>query len=158
MKKIIAIIVLILTTVSTINAQEWHTNYKEAKQLASKESKPIILVFQGSDWCAPCIKELPYFEALNEEYKSKNVEVILVSLDFPKQYETRLKPFIAEHKLKSEIVVLNDVDSNTWIPKVDKEWSGAIPATIIYNKSKRAFYEKSFNLKELKTEVNKFLN
>ena len=133
-------------------------NFDELEPLLNKKDGKTYVVNFWATWCAPCIKELPYFEALNEEYKSKNIEVILVSLDFPKQYETRLKPFIAEHKLKSEIVVLNDVDSNTWIPKVDKEWSGAIPATIIYNKSKRAFYEKSFNLKELKTEVNKFIN
>jgi len=54
--------------------------------------------------------------------------------------------------------VFVDVDSNTWIPKVNKDWSGAIPATLIYKNDKRAFYEKSFNLEELKTEVNKFLN
>ena len=133
-------------------------NFDELEPLLNKKEDKIYVVNFWATWCAPCVKELPYFEALNEDYKSKNIEVLLVSLDFPKQYETRLKPFIAEHKLKSEIVVLNDVDSNTWIPKVDKEWSGAIPATIIYNKSKRAFYEKSFNLEELKTEVNKFLN
>jgi len=101
---------------------------------------------------------LPYFETVNEEYKSKNVEVILVSLDFPKQYENKLKPFIKAKNLKSKIVVLNDVDSNTWIPKISEDWTGAIPATVIYSKDKRAFYEKSFNLEELKTEVNKFLN
>ena len=132
-------------------------NFDELEPLLNKKEDKVYVVNFWATWCAPCVKELPYFEALNEDYKSKNIEVLLVSLDFPKQYETRLKPFIAEHKLKSEIVVLNDVDSNTWIPKVDKEWSGAIPATIIYNKSKRAFYEKSFNLEELKTEVNKFL-
>ena len=101
---------------------------------------------------------MPYFETLNKEYQSKNVEVILVSLDFPKQYEKKLKPFIVNKNLISRVVALNDVDSNTWIPKVNKDWSGAIPVTLIYKNDKRAFYEKSFNLEELKKEVNKFLN
>ena len=101
---------------------------------------------------------MPYFETLNKECQSKNVEVILVSLDFPKQYEKKLKPFIVNKNLISRVVALNDVDSNTWIPKVNKDWSGAIPATLIYKNDKRAFYEKSFNLEELKKEVNKFLN
>lgn len=133
-------------------------NFNELEPLLNiKDDKTYVINFWAT-WCAPCIKELPYFETLNETYKSKNVEVILVSLDFPKQYNTKLKPFIVKHKLVSKIVVLDDVDSNTWIPKVDKDWSGAIPATIIYNKNKRAFYEKSFDLEELKVEVNKFLN
>jgi hypothetical protein len=46
---------------------------------------------------------------------------------------------------------------NDWIPKVDEDWSGAIPATIIYNKDKSEFYERSFNLEELETELQKFI-
>ena len=133
-------------------------NFNELEPLLNRKDDKIYVVNFWATWCAPCVKELPYFEALNEEYQNKNVEVVLVSLDFPKLYDTNLKPFIIKHKLKSSVVALNDVDGNTWIPKVDKNWTGAIPATIIYNKSKRAFYEKSFNLEELKAEVHKFLN
>ena len=53
--------------------------------------------------------------------------------------------------------MLNDVDSNAWIPKVSEDWSGAIPATIIYNKNKKTFYERSFNYKELETELKQFI-
>lgn len=133
-------------------------NFKELEPLLNKEDDKIYVINFWATWCAPCVKELPYFEKLNTEYKSKNVEVILVSLDFPKQYEKKLKPFIQKHKLASKVVALNDTDSNTWIPKVNKDWSGAIPATIIYNKEKRQFYEQSFNYKELQTEVSAFLN
>jgi len=133
-------------------------SFKELEPLLHKQDDKIYVVNFWATWCAPCVKELPYFETLNAEYKSKNVEVLLVSLDFPKQYEKKLKPFIEKHKLASKIVALNDTDSNTWIPKVDKNWSGAIPATIIYNKDKRRFYEQSFNYEELQTEVNAFFN
>ncbi|RZJ59322.1 MAG: TlpA family protein disulfide reductase, partial [Flavobacterium sp.] len=51
-------------------------------------------------------------------------------------------------------VLLRDPDSNSWIPKVDSTWSGAIPATIIYNKNKRKFYERSFTYEELESELN----
>ncbi len=56
MKNIITIVIIVLATVSAINAQEWQTDFEKAKKTASTENKPIILVFQGSDWCAPCIK------------------------------------------------------------------------------------------------------
>ena len=125
--------------------------------LESKDSKKTYVVNFWATWCAPCVKELPYFEELNVNYSTKNVEVILVSLDFPKQIESKLVPFLEKKGLKSEVVVLNDVDSNTWIPKVNEEWSGAIPATVIYNKSKSTFYERSFNYKELETELKQFI-
>lgn len=121
-----------------------------------KDDKVYVVNFWAT-WCQPCVEELPHFESINTSYKHKGVNVILVSLDFPKMIESRLFPFMADYNIQSEVVVLNDPDSNTWIPKVDKSWSGAIPVTIIYNKDKRIFYEKTFTLDELKTEVEKFL-
>ena len=126
------------------------------KYLNADDDKTYIVNFWAT-WCAPCVRELPYFEKIGTEYNTDQVEVILVSLDFPKHYDSKLKPFILENDLKSKIVVLNDVDSNSWIPKVDENWSGSIPATLIYNKEKRQFYEQSFNYDELKTELKQFL-
>lgn len=127
------------------------------KFFKTENDKTYVINFWAT-WCGPCIKELPHFEVLNEEYKSKNVEVILVSLDFPKAYEKKLKPFIIKHKLNSKIIALNDTNSNSWIPKVSEAWSGAIPATLIFNKDKRQFYERTFNYNELINEVEQFLN
>jgi thiol-disulfide isomerase/thioredoxin len=126
------------------------------KYLNTTSDKTYVVNFWAT-WCSPCIKELPFFEELNKNYSSKNVEVILVSLDFPNKYETSLKPFIKEKNLQSKVVALNDTDSNTWIPKVSEDWSGAIPATLIFNKEKRLFYEQSFTYTELENEIKQFL-
>lgn len=91
-------------------------------------------------WCVPCIEELPAFEKLNAEYKDKNVKVILVSLDMVKMVETRLLPFIKNKALQAQVLYLRDPDADSWIPKVDPAWTGAIPATVIYKDGKRAFY------------------
>lgn len=126
------------------------------KFLETNSDKTVVVNFWAT-WCAPCVKELPYFEQLNANYKNQNVEVILVSLDFPNKYDSNLKPFIVKHQLKSKVVALNDTNSNRWIPAISKDWSGAIPATLIYNKEKRQFYEKSFTYNELEKEVKQFL-
>ena len=123
----------------------------------TKDSNKTYVVNFWATWCAPCVKELPYFEELNSNYSNQNVEVILVSLDFPKQIQSKLIPFLEKKGLRSEVVVLDDVDSNSWIPKVNEEWSGAIPATVIYNKNKAKFYERSFNYQELETELKQFI-
>jgi len=101
---------------------------------------------------------MPYFEKLNANYKDKNVEVLLVSLDFPFNYDKKLKPFIKKNKLQSKVVALDDPDMNSWMSKVDEEWSGSIPITIIFNKNKRQFYERSFTYNELENELKQFLN
>lgn len=126
--------------------------------LINKNDNKTHIVNFWATWCLPCIKELPYFEAINKKYLSENVEVLLVSLDFPNQYEKKLKPYILEHNLKSKVVALNDTDMNSWIPKIDEEWTGAIPMTIIYNNKERKFYEQSFTYEQLEEELKQFIN
>jgi hypothetical protein len=46
---------------------------------------------------------------------------------------------------------------NSWISKVDANWDGAIPVTLIYNTSKRSFYDRTFNYNELESELKTFL-
>ncbi|NOR28221.1 MAG: thioredoxin fold domain-containing protein [Lutibacter sp.] len=81
---------LLTSTIATINAQEWHTDFKLAKEIASKEHKNLILVFQGSDWCGPCIK-LDKEIWSQEEFKAyaKN-NFVMVKVDFPKRKINKL--------------------------------------------------------------------
>lgn len=121
------------------------------------ETDTVYVVNFWATWCAPCVKELPYFERLGAQYKSRKVKVLLVSLDMNKQVESSLLPFIARKNIKEEVVHLHEPDANEWIPKVDAQWSGALPATLIFTKSVRKFYERSFTYEELEHEVNQFL-
>lgn len=118
-----------------------------------QEGNKTYVVNFWATWCAPCIKELPYFETIN---KNPNIDVLLVSLDFPQHKESRLLPFIAKHQLQSKVVHLDDTNENVWINAIDSNWSGAIPATIVYNSQKRGFYERSFTKNELETLVKSF--
>ena len=132
-------------------------DYDGLEPLINKNDEKIHVVNFWATWCAPCVKELPYFENINEIYKENGVEVLLVSLDFPRNYDSKLKPFIKKHSLKSEVIAFDDIDQNRWIPAINKDWSGALPATIIYNDEKRQFYERSFTQEELEIELKQFL-
>ncbi len=143
-------------TISEINIPTY--NYNELEPLLNQKNDTTYVVNFWATWCKPCIKELPAFEKINEQYASKKVKVLLVSLDFPRQLKTKLIPFVKNRQIKSEVVLLDDPDANGWIPKIDKEWSGAIPATLLYNDTERAFYERSFTYEEIETELISILN
>jgi len=132
-------------------------NFNGLQPLLNKNDGKTYVINFWATWCKPCVAELPYFEQVQEAYKSKGVEVVLVSLDLPSMVETNLIPFLEKHQLKSTVVLLDDPRQNEWIPKVSDKWEGSIPATLMYNEKDRVFYEKSFTLEELKLNLNQIL-
>jgi len=122
-----------------------------------KENDTLYIINFWATWCKPCVEELPYFQAFYENNKSQPIQMYLVNLDFPKMVETGVVSFIEKNKLTPPVLHLNDPDANRWIPLVDENWSGAIPATVIYKGTDRAFYETSFTLSTLEEAVTKIL-
>jgi thiol-disulfide isomerase/thioredoxin len=157
MKQFLLLLLFSITACKN-NAPELHIyDYDGLEPLINKTDNNIHIVNFWATWCAPCVKELPYFETINANYKDKGVDVLLVSLDFPKTYDSKLKPFIIKKNVKSKVIALDDTNQNRWIPAIDQSWTGALPATIIYNSTKRHFYERSFTQEELEKELKQFL-
>jgi thiol-disulfide isomerase/thioredoxin len=127
----------------------------EKNVLQRKESSVTYVINFWATWCGPCVAELPYFFKLEEQYSGKDVKFVYVSLDFLKNLETKLLPFLENRNIKNKVVVLDQKDVNTWMSKIDKKWSGAIPATLIFNTKKRVFLEQNFESSE---ELEKALN
>lgn len=132
-------------------------NFSQFEPILNRQNDTIYVINFWATWCAPCVKELPYFEDIQNTYSKQKVKVILVSLDFPEKIKSQLIPFIKEKNITSQVIILDDSNENKWIPKIDESWSGAIPATLIYSKNKRAFYEQSFTKELLFKEIEKFI-
>jgi len=75
----------------TLPAQNWQTDFEKAKAQAQKENKNIMLVFSGSDWCAPCIK-LDRAIWQSEEFKKESQNWVIYKADFPKKKDNQLSP------------------------------------------------------------------
>lgn len=84
------IIILTLLMSCHVFSQEWQTNFEKAKELASKNNHNIILVFQGSDWCGPCIKlDKEVWSTSEFQDLSKN-HFIMFKADFPRKKANKL--------------------------------------------------------------------
>ncbi|MFI5157044.1 MAG: thioredoxin family protein [Chitinophagales bacterium] len=83
---------LILTAICCFSFSAWHYNLDEAKEIARKDHKFILLNFSGSDWCGPCIR------MHKEIFESKSFSafadssLVLVNADFPRMKKNQLSP------------------------------------------------------------------
>lgn len=88
MKKFITVLVLAITSFGF--AQDWNYNFEEAKTLAKEQNKDIVIIFSGSDWCAPCIK-LDKNIWQSDAFKKESADKwILVKANFPRKKANQL--------------------------------------------------------------------
>jgi thioredoxin-related protein len=145
MRLLSIIITLGVVTITSIQAQNWQTDIDQAKVLAAKENRKIVLVFQGSDWCAPCIKlerEIWSTEEFNDYAKD---HFIMLQADFPRKKNNQLSVDLQEHNNK----LAERYNKNGYFPFVlvlDKE--GRVLGETGYKKMSPSEYIKllkSFN-------------
>ena len=157
----------VLTTILTV-ASPWPRvqpvqpevevwSFAQFQSYVGKKDSHLKVINFWATWCAPCIKELPLFDAVATDHRN-DVEVLLVSLDFVDQKEKKVIPFITRREVKSKVVILGVEEYNEWIGKVDESWSGAIPATLmVLPNGEQKFYEREFEGSQLESLVNQLL-
>lgn len=155
MIKIFSTIFLLILASFSIQAQSVEViKYAGLDNLIKTKSEKIEVINFWATWCGPCVKELPYFEQTAKTLKDK-INVNLISIDYVQDIE-KVNKFVDRKEIKSKVYLLDEIDGNTWIDKVEPTWSGAIPATLIIN---HATGEKAFVEHELKEgELEKLID
>jgi len=154
-KHIMTLVFSILSLVQIGKAQKVEViKAQQLYQMIEVCEKEACVYNFWATWCAPCIKEIPEFDKL--AMASNEVRVRLISLDDVDDLTVKVKRFIEKRNLKAEVMLLDETDFNEWIPRVDEQWSGAIPATLVVTKSgDRHFFEKEFKEGELEETLRK---
>lgn len=142
MKFCVSVFLVFFSFKGFIHAQEVEViKYPDLEKLIAQKDEKVKVINFWATWCKPCIKELPYFEALQEQYTKGEMQVYLISLDDVENLESRVKPFIEKREITSTVKLLDETDYNSFIDKIDPGWSGAIPATLIIAGKNRRFIE-----------------
>ena len=126
--------------------------FEQFEEIVNAPSDKFRIYNFWATWCGPCVKEMPYFENLQKADSS--LELVFISLDDGRKPE-RVISFIEKKGIKAPVFLLDDVDYNKWIDKVDTSWSGAIPASLfIKSDGTRSFHEGEVTEIELKAIIN----
>jgi thiol-disulfide isomerase/thioredoxin len=128
-----------------------------AKTVASSKGKVLLVNFWAT-YCVPCRKEMPELVALAAKYKARGFEFITVTADEPEQMK-EAAAFLDKNKVPAPAYAKRAKDDDKFINLVDPKWSGALPASFLYDKSGRkvkAFFGE-IKLAELEAAVQKLL-
>ena len=141
MKRILSFACLLVLSYTAFS-QNWLTDFDEAKQTAVEKKQVIVLVFQGSDWCAPCMKldkEIWSTETF-QQYATKHY--VMLQADFPKRKSNRLP----EAQQKNNDQLAEKYNSKGYFPHVvilDSE--GKVLGRLGYEKVSPEEYIKKIN-------------
>ena len=130
-------------------------NFDQLEPILNKRNDTTYVINFWATWCKPCVKEMPDLMKANEKFKDEKFKMILVSMDFDTHLNTKVVPFINEQNIDADVILLNDSKQHQWIDKVNKEWSGAIPITIIFNEEFYFFREGEITYSELNELITK---
>jgi len=106
------------------------------KSLIEKHRGQVLLVNFWATWCAPCRKEMPALVALETKLRDKGFMLVTISADEPEQRRAAAS-FLARSKFRGPAYLKQTSDDQAFIQAVSDRWSGALPATFLYDKSGR---------------------
>lgn len=92
----------------------------------------VTLVNMWATWCAPCRAEMPALLRVARAHKGDGVRLMLVSVDFDDQLPA-VRKFLVSHGVDQTTYYKNEKDQ-PFIDAMSNEWSGALPATLVYDR------------------------
>jgi thiol-disulfide isomerase/thioredoxin len=128
------------------------------KKALTPAGKPLLVNFWAT-WCDPCREEFPDLVKLDAEYKGK-IDFITISLDEPKEINRDVPKFLLEMKAEMPAYLLKAEDDDAAIAAVSKNFTGALPFTILFDSSGKETYVRQgkVHLFTVRSELDKLLS
>lgn len=136
----------------TVDASE--INYQINKHKGSE----VVLINFWATYCAPCIEEFPMIVDLSNEYKDQGLKVYFVSADWSDR-EKEVLDFLKRQGVRGISFIKEEGNDNNFINEISKEWSGALPFTLVYDKNGNLsdFWEMEKNKNRFESAIIKAL-
>jgi len=128
------------------------------RNVVRRPGATAVVVNVWATWCTPCRQEFPDLMRLDREYRARGLRLVLVSSDFEDQaHEARR--FLARQGVDfaSYLKTGNDME---FINGLDPRWTGALPATFVYDGhgTLRNFHEGRTTFAALERQVVAAMN
>ena len=124
----------------------------------ASERKPLLVNFWAT-WCDPCREEFPDLVKIDKQYRPRGLDFTAVSLDDHAELKTSVPRFLREMGVTVPTYLLNVSDPEIAINRMDPQWSGALPATFLYDGEGNLVYKRLGRIKvdELTAAIEKVI-
>ena len=132
-------------------------NIEGLRKAITPSGKPLLVNFWAT-WCDPCREEFPDLVKLDAEYKGK-IDFITISLDDLSEINRDVPKFLADMKAEMPAYLLKAEDDDAAIALVSKNFTGALPFTIIYDAAGKETYFRQGKIKPeiIRAEIDKLI-
>ena len=128
------------------------------QKLVAENRGKVLLINYWATWCAPCRAEMPQLVKMEAALRDKGFRLVTVSADEPEQ-EGDAFNFLAKNHVPLPAYIRKSADDDKYINAVDPKWSGALPASFLYDRNGRKVksYFGETNLQEMEAAIRKLL-
>lgn len=113
-QRLLLFILFAISSTMSLFGQDWQTDFEQAKKIAGEKNQPIVLVFQGSDWCAPCMKLDKEIWSSDEFKAYAKDHFVMLKADFPRKKANTL----SEEQQKKNNRLAEKYNLNGYFPYV----------------------------------------
>jgi thiol-disulfide isomerase/thioredoxin len=106
------------------------------QKLVDSHKGNVVLYDFWATWCGSCRAELPQLVLLERRLRARGVEVVTISAD-DRQHQAAAEKFIQMFDVQGPAYLKQANDDDRFISAIDPQWSGALPALFLYDKSGR---------------------
>lgn len=103
-----------------------------AAELAAHKGSVVLVNFWAT-WCAPCREEMPWLAGLERKYRGKGFRLLTVSCDEPED-QAKAEEFLKKTGVGGVAYIKKASNDETFIDTVSSKWSGALPASFLYDR------------------------
>ena len=108
-------------------------------ELRKAEGTKVRLVNFWATWCGPCVTEFPDLVEINRMYRNRDFEFVSVAANYPDEKNQVLK-FLAKQQASNRNLLFASTDKYKLMEAFDKEWSGALPFTVLLGPKGEVLY------------------
>lgn len=115
---------------------------EEVAALAKNDTDKIRVINLWATWCGPCVIEFPHLVEINRMYRSRDFELISISVDDPTNQKNVLG-FLNKHHASFQNYLYNHDSRDALAEALDSQWPGALPHTIVIAPGGEILYRHS---------------